>query len=456
MCLGYYAFPRADDYITASYYTHLGKPVSSLWEIGTTFYLYLSGRYAAMIPLAFFTLFIDSSWVYHILPAFFIIIFNLLLYLIIRVAKQDLCRKESFFWTLVVSNFIICGMIGLNEVLYFLSASFIYFTGILGTLLYLWLFLHFCFKQTINPTIFFILSSLVILYTTGQSEVVALLTPIFFTSVFIVAWLTKSKSTKTFAGLCLIAVIGCAFNYLAPGNFAKAAGADKGGLQFINLLPAIKFAIDKTQQLFFRILFQTPLLLVLLLILKSWPEQNYSAPGLLALLTKKRTLFVIWIFLCFILLLPACLAVNSTPPSRVMALVQFSSILFVLSAFIYKLEEIRRLLNQKLPWLLKGRFNIYYLLFIISLLVTQNLHNSIINLANGNFAIFRQEILERNLQAQKSPNQNIVFTPLTVKPAPVGFSDLTPNPNNWNNKYYAIFWKIKSAKVEPSKLEQSD
>lgn len=431
MWLGYYSFPNQDDYITASYYTHLGNPVSSLWEMGTTYYLYWTGRYAAMIPLAFFTLFIDSSWIYYILPAFFIITLNLLLFLIIRIVKQKLSIKESFFWTLVISNLIICGMIGLNRVLYFLSASFIYFTGILGTLLYLWLFLHFCFKQTINPTIFFILSSLAVLYTTGQSEVVALLTPIFFTSVFIVAWLTKSKNSKTFAGLCLIAVIGCAFNYLAPGNFAKGGN----NLQFVNLLFAIIFALDKTQQLFFRMLFQTPLLLVLLLILKAWPVQNYSPHKTLILLTKKRTLFALWLLLCFILLLPPCLAVNSTPPARVMALAQFSSILLVLSAFIYKLEEIKRLLNQKIPWLLKGKFNLYFVFFIISLLMTQNLHNSIINMANGNFATFRQEMLERNLQAQENPNQNLVFTPLTVKPAPVYVADLSSNSDDWKNIY---------------------
>jgi len=452
MWLGYYAFPNQDDYIMASYYTHLGKPVSSLWEMGTTYYLYWTGRYTAIIPMAFLATFIDSSWVYHILPAFLIITLNSLLFLIIRVVIQDFRTKESFFWTLVISNFIICGMIGLDEILYWLTASFIYFTGILGTLLYLWLFLHFCFKQTIKPTFFFILSSFAVLYATGQTEVIALLAPIFFTSVFAVSWLTKSKNIKIFATLCLIAIIGCAFNYLAPGNFARTGS----NVQFANLLPAIGFSLDKTQQLFFRNLFQTPLLLVLLLILKAWPVQIYSSPNIPTILTKKRTLFVIWLLLCFILLLPSCLAVNSTPPSRVMAMVQFSSIFFVLSAFIFKLEEIKRLLNQKVPWLLKGRFTLYYILLIISFLMTQNLHNSIINLANGNFATFRQEKLERNLQAQKSPNQNLIFAPITVKPAPLYRADLDSDPNDWRNKYYAIYWKLKSVQVKPLESEKSD
>lgn len=462
--IGYYTFPQADDYTYGSMYlwgmsdyehnlliiddNKVELLASDIWTAAWSHYIHWSGRYIYPYIMYAAAPYVDSSWTYHLIPGICLLLFVGCIYLLLHNIMPGQPKRVIWFWALVISNFIICGMLAINETLYMLACSAHYWLGMLTTMLAALLLLK--FLRTDHPkwrqTLLF---ALLCFIGMGLNEISAGYLFIMLSMALICSYLYKEALNRPLLLVVLLAFLFLCMNYLSPGNFNRMGShvsmAEAPSLAELSLL-----ALHKTQQLLVRLLTQTALLPTLLLMLLFFPA--IKIPQLhyrrFHWLFSLKAGLIALVVLTFGLIFVATLGHKTTPAGRVMAVIQFCVEFSLLALVIYKLQVIRNFLFTRFKFLSRFTFFWCFCVFLIALCLGQNVYQSAANWVKGDFATYRETMLLWQDMARNNKGKDLVVPPLTVYPRPLVYShDDFADPHYWVNRDFAAYWRLKSMRA---------
>ncbi len=443
--IGFYAFPNEDDYAYANLFR-----AHNLWDIQSEMYFNWSGRYLSNCTIAAMTGFNDSPRVYHMLPGVMMTVFLGLLFGLVRELNKARSFRLNAFITLTIFAGFLAGLKSLNESLYFLAGSFTYFWGMIFSLAVFLLLLRLHGQRRLSAPAYLALCACIILGA-GTNEITTLFMATVTALPALLALLKKDRLLPALLPLALLSAACLFASYLAPGNFVRAQTAisDKNMAMTISQIFTIfGIAVSEMCEFTGRWLFLTPLLPMLWVLShlldpkgdwRLWP--GFRLRGNLALG------IVLWLGFTFAGIFITCYALSGALPSRTLAVIQFYFVSGAFFVFLTAFGSIRSLLEKRLSGKKLSRFRAVFLVFLVMFLLQKNVSLPAWNLISGNYGLFRQGYLQRTEAALSHQDRDLLLDRLPAYPYPVFYRELRTDPDNWANRAYAQFWKLRSVRI---------
>ncbi len=449
LLLGQYAYPSADDFCMAA-----GVQREGLWPHLWQHYQGWSGRYTGNALYAIFPLVFGMYAGYFWLPVILIAgLFSAPAFLLSR-----LFRLSVFSWPVLLVSlcFVAVFLLGMKHTassLYWLAGALTYQSGNILLLLALGLMIEIRDRQLEHRPSFLpsLLLIIVIVLAVGSNEIAMIvLTGLL---LFVAAMQAKSstKSRWVWMLFLLVAAIGFAIVYFAPGNAVREAT--------FPLRHQWQRSIDGSLEMGWWILQSwlfNPLMIVMLLLTpvaasllaQRSPRKFHIADSVLWLLGG------ITLAVPFVLQFPAWWAMGGWPPPRTVDAIYF---VFLLSLLAFITALTLRFAPQQFSKLPRWLLLVGALLFGTAILIHPQMQRAWQDLTAraGPYRDYMQDRLQRIEQARERGTYFLKLPGFSGEyPRSIYFNDIVPNARDWRNVCYAQYHGLQWLARAPEKKQR--
>lgn len=463
MYAGKYNHPTGDDYY---YGVETRQAVESGANIFEVFgeavkgvareYMRWQGTYSAMF-LMHLPPNVFSEGAYALVTTVMILLFGGGVFFLWKPIICDYLKGTKSFWVLTASVYVmLCLQTNpfLGESLFWYNGS-MYYTGFLAFSMFFWGgVLRFLSK----PRMYHIPLLAVLAFFLAGGNYVSLL-PCMILLVALAVWLCfkRSKRWRGVAILAAVMLIGMLISMLAPGNAIRQAD--------LYQISAVKAILKSLLQGVKYILGWTNVWLILAAVLLT-PFMWNSFEG-----KRFRFRYPILVlgFAYGVFCSMACptfYSMNSTGPARVVAIIYYAFMAFMLFGYYYVLGYVYDWLERKgkrvkieeaakaksFKWIRLVPVGLFAILLVVQLATGKTGECTTIRalriLESGEAQAYHQEHLARQEILNDDSVKNVVFTPFEHQPDLLYVGDFTGDATNGNNVRIAGFWGKDSIRVD--------
>ncbi len=458
MYVGRYNHPTGDDYYYGVEVRQAVENEASLFEIlgeaakgVAREYMRWQGTYSAMFlmhlpPNAF------SEGAYAFVTTVMVLLFVGGVFFLLKPIICDYMKGTKQLWLLTASVYImLCLQTSpfLGESIFWYNGS-MYYTGFLAVTLFFWGGILRFLEQ---PKKYHIpLLALLAFFLAGGNYVSLL--PCIILLVCLTVWLGFRRSSRWggVAILAMVMLLGMLISMLAPGNAIRQADSYQ--------ISAVKAILKSLLQGVKYILGWTNVWLVLAAVLltpfmwNSFQKKQFRFRYPILVLGFAYGVF------CS-MACPTFYAMNSTGPARVVGIIYYAFMAFMLFGYYYMLGYVYDLLKRRKEknkmrdfdkTLLFAAAGICVLLFAVQLITGKasecTTMRAISILESGEAQAYHREYLERLEVLKDDSVLDVVFSPYENQPDLLFVGDFTGDVTNVNNVRIAEFWRKDSIRVD--------
>jgi hypothetical protein len=428
-----YIHPSGDDFT----YAVKGKE-ASLFNTWVQEYNYWNGRYISNIFVLVSPLTFNSIEIYRIIPIILIVgTFLSIFYFLKTILKNRFSNLTLLTFSLIWLHLYLVNMPIISEGIYWYTGAITYQLGVIFYLILISLILHF---KAIDSSIFkrkkyIILICIFSILTIGMNEIAMILT-----CLTLILFLFSERG-KMSIGHFLIAtlIISCSLLvYFAPGNSIRALNFNEkhdflksffwSGLQCLRFL--VEWVVSP------------PILIASICFIQFNSKLNLNniLPFIQKIsLLKIGTFILLLIFVC---IFPAYWSTGMLGQHRTINVAYFFFLplwFLLLQIIINKYSLLHKYFSVKKHF--------YFTLFTTSLLLTNNLRNSILDLHSGKSADFDKQMLRRYQIIKEEKSKTIYLSKIQNPPKTIFVYDIHPNPQHWLNRCYLSYFDCQDKKI---------
>lgn len=461
MYVGRYNHPTGDDYY---YGVEARQAVESGANIFEVFgeaakgvareYMRWQGTYSAMF-LMHLPPNVFSEEAYAFVTAILILLFAGGVFFLLKPIVCDFLKGSKSFFALTASVYVMLCLQTtpfLGESLFWYNGS-MYYTGFLTFTMFFW---GGVVRFLIKPRKYHIPLLAVLAFFLAGGNYVSLL-PCMILLVVLTAWLcfNRSKRWGSVAILTVVMLIGMLISMLAPGNAIRQAdlyqiSAVKAILK--SLLQGVKFILGWTNVwLVLAAVLLTPFMW------NSFAKKSFRFRYPILVLGFAYGVF------CS-MACPTFYSMNSTGPARVVAIIYYAFMAFMLFCYYYVLGYVYDLLERKGKItktdagktvdkrIALATIGVFVLLFAVQLFTGKAAECTTIRafriLESGEAQAYHEENLARQVILRDASVKDVVFSPFEHQPDLLYVGDFTGDATNGNNVRIAGFWGKNSIRVD--------
>ncbi len=445
--LSQYTNPIADDF---SYSMKCKN--STLFHEWIGDYLTWNGRYTSNIivflnPLAF-----HSFLGYKIIPLIlFLFLFISIYGLLKNVLKTSLNTFQIINTSLILLALYLHQMPTIAEGFYWYTGAVTYTLGSILFIQYLSLFYSYSQKEyLVSRHVHFFILALISIITAGFNEVIML--EMLFMSILLSYLFFKRKHPLIIDSLYLliVALIGFATVYFAPGNSIRESYFNNKHHIFFS----IGYSFLQTGRFILKWTASIPLIIISII----YYEWNIKLSEKLKLFSHSFYLtipesIIILLSVVFICIFPTYWSTGMLGQYRTVNVAYF---LFLFMWFInltvcfnaYKTHAKKYLTINKTPKIL------LYIVFICATMFTKNGQTVLNDLISGKAQNYNTQMIKRYTIIKKAIDENsdtIYFDSIKNPPSSLFVLDITNDPHHWINFTYATYFSAENKKIIPRK-----
>ncbi len=447
--LFFYVWPSSDDY--AVFY-QMVKESKNVWEVAYSLYYSWSGRYSSILlstitPFAVNNLFAYRLILFVVFALLYLSFFSFW-YTILQNKKDiKLIVIISLFFTLMYLQI----MPGISESLYWMSGSLVY-----SIPLALLFFLQGCILKQENKIAFKILSLLLVFFIVGFNKITAIITLI----IVIVHFITKIRKRLILFDVLLLFFLGVGFLILigSPGNYERVVFFPEA----FKIKKAVWISFESLAKLNLIHLQNITLWLAAFLIfpvLKN-SEFDYKIQKFLNIHPLFVIIFGQLFFLCLFFVPALSMGINL--PLRIYNFLSPFWLIWFIWILIAARTHLPKKIIKSFSFLKGVKLKAFLIIIFISLMtffvkvpggdiyfggnLPRSFYDLIFKANHYNTSMYeRKEKIEKAKEKGKSI---ITVDPVHDLPKTIFFIDITENPDNWMNNFYATYHGVDAIKIK--------
>ena len=423
----FFIYPSADDY---SYFVK--QKSYGFWAFQEWHYFNWGGRYIANMILGSFDFNEAGLYWYRSIAVFIILGFYISL---VAFTKQIIRPKDYLLTTNLMFLAYCFSLYSLSQEFYWMPGSITYTLSLILCLIS-WTLL----EKSKNWR-FFLINIILIILLNGTNEISSL---IYNGSLFLYLLYSyiKTKNINRAVFTLLIFSVGCMLiSILAPGNTVRTLSEKSPNTH--DVIFSISRAIFRTVTFTAERLFIFLILGVFLF--KGLQKRNLkmSVPKIPTIILKSACIFFPFLVLCFGIF-PSYYATGRIPPERTVNTVSF----FFLISIVFSIQFYKDNFIEAENIHFKSIINYIPILLLLIIVTHPNdLRNNFYDLFSGRSLIFAKEMEERDQYLKSTPEEVVTVKKISVIPNTLLFKDISGDPTNFFNYYYARFYNKKSVSV---------
>jgi hypothetical protein len=268
-------------------------------------------------------------------------------------------------------------------------------------------------------------------------------------AITVTAFLSKNSQRKMWLIVWTASAIGFVVVFVAPGNSIRMATISNRG----NYLAVMKGSLETVRYyvLPWCLDFKHWLLAVLLWFNPRVASLRKKLPGLNSFRTISAFVLV-WISLILLAIGSTIWNLGIQPPARTMNLIYG---MFLIGWITYAFLVMPTDPSFSLPPAHRAA-TLSAALFLLSTLVvtSNNTHESIGDIISGRARSWDLELNRRSaLLKSAGRNADVLVIPLSERPNMLAMSDLTEDPNSWENRCVSLYFGVASVRIAKSTKE---
>lgn len=451
--LCFYAHPSADDFLQANDVSKHGH-----WGYLRYMYLHWTGRYTAMLAWSFFNpvSYGQEKTGYGLVCLLLLVLFLIAIVTLIHALLRGAGLTTRQLWQAGAGALLLITfqLPSTAEYFYWLTSSFNYLMPGILLLLSLAALSTYAYQESAEPAkrIYLVIASVLLFLIVGCNESIAV--PILLTTWGYAALESLRQRRLVGLGIVLVVGLGCAMAFLAPGNIARTEEEQ-------NIRPDLITSAGRVVVFMSYCLvnwFGNGILLVVTLLLTPVFARFAQVPHLPLNQVVQHRVFLTLLIPTFLAagLLPAFVVTGNPPPPRAQDLLyQCLIINWFLAAYAWVFYFTHKPSGLNTPFQLPAFVRWSLLAWLpLTFLTDYNHHlwdtgyrfstnNSLLayrDLLHGRAARYDKQLTARYHYLRTTWSSQVEVTPLITPPITVFFSDISRNPDNWDNRAYADFF----------------
>lgn len=455
MYVGKYNHPTGDDYyygVAARQVIECGGNILEvLWAAAKGVaqqYMIWQGTYSAMFLMHLPPNVFGES-LYGFVTTGIVVLFVSAVFFFLRQIVCLWMKGSGYLWILLSSVYVLLCLQTLpfvEEALYWCNGS-MYYTGFYAiTLIFGGIIVRYllCPKKHHIPVLVFLA-----LFLAGGNYVSLLPCILLLITLMALLIWKRSKKSVVIAGLVVLMLIGLGISAMAPGNQVR----QQNYIQ-LSAMEAVKKSI---RQGFRYVEGWTNLWLILVAV--------FITPFIRRVFEQNKFQFrypiIVWGYAFGIFCSMGCptfYAMNSTGGGRILAIVYYGFMTFMLFCYCYLVGYVNNLLerkNIKIDW--NRWFKMIIPMAIVVLLAVQIIKGEVqestmfraVRILKSGEAVAYEEEYEKRLEVLRDDSiQEVVFQPYVNQPDMIYVGDFTGDATNVNNVRIAQYWGKRSIRVD--------
>lgn len=454
--VSFYTVPSADDFnygsntINVLFSGGILKVLEGAFKTVKEFYNTWQGTYSAATLFSLNPAVIGED--FYFITTFFILGFYFfsLVYLFKQLIRKFLKTDKYTYWIVLLLFFMLCveTLVDRTQGLYWWNGATYYITFFSFELLEIALLIKQYFlkeKTKKNTVILFVLIGII----SGGNFVVALeqIVLLAFLNIYLILK-KKDKSALPYLGFSILTF---GFSAFAPGNKFRQK-------QLTGMSPLKAILLSFTSSLSFMLEWINPLNILILILIIIFLYPTYEK-----LNSKFSYPLIVILFMYCILsseFTPTLYSMSTTGPGRLLNIIYFSFLFFIVISLYYLVGYIRNILKER-KILSKNSYNelIKYInehsciLLVIILIIllgavylerhTLTSYETATLIARNEIRTYKREWKERYKILRDDSIKEVEFNELTYHPYPIFYTDLTDKKDHWLNYPMADIYNKK-------------
>ncbi|HMS64896.1 MAG TPA: DUF6056 family protein [Ignavibacteria bacterium] len=441
LILFYYLHPIADDYFFWDRINHTG-----FYTALKSLYINWSGRFFSHAELLLSPYIFRTLEGYKILTMLLMVLYFSALYLFVsEFTRKHLSRKEAFIISLSIFFLYLYKMNTVGQGFFWLTSVVVYHNSMIFLMLFFVSYYKLiCSSSFISKILFTVISCFLTIAVCASNEV-----SMVFLCLILILFFILSLFRKTIS-ISLIFILVCAIltvyiDMVSPGTIMRAdafAGNENFIFSFFSSFKELFYYL-------FKWIFLSPLIpvtFILLPVLLKFKKEILPVDTFF-----KVSPFYIFLFgglLLYSGFFVAFYGQGKVPFGRTINIIYFQFLIIwfyiVISMLIHFSGKIK-FLQDKTP---KYFYVLSFIIILFYISKANNIKTAYTDVLFGDAKNFDNELSERYKTIYESPADSVIVKKITKIPASLFLYDISPDPENIQNKWYAKHFKKKSIQTQ--------